>query len=214
MRIILTGDLAVAVDAGNVTEVRFVVYGIVGQGCEGLAVKSIDGKLIPHGEIPERRSLLQERLENKQVSRLYYLTEPGPTGSYGLVLELTDGAKLIIFAGRDRYSTYAARLLFRWMERPLIVLPRMEKAFAGGRDPAVDPPDDLQQRVEGSVIKGVHHFRTPNEHGGEVMDVEFSGGGRLHLAARPLEKLTAKGPLLADIDYEFTEPTRTRIVMP
>lgn len=173
-----------------------------------------DGSLIPQGEHPEPRTRLQERLEGAQVSRLYYLTEPGPTGSYGLVLELTDGAKLIIFAGRDRYSAYSARLLFRWMDRPLIILPRMETAFSGGRDPVADPPDALQQRIEGSVIKGVHHVRTPNEHGGEMMELELSGGGRLHLAARPIEKRTAHGPLLADIEYTYTEPERTRVVMP
>ena len=173
-----------------------------------------DANFLPKGEHPEPRTRLQERLEGQQVSRLFYLTQPGPTGSYGLVLELTDGSKLIIFAGRDRYSQYAARLLFRWMERPFIVLPRMERAFAGGRDPVADPPDDLQQRIEGSVIRGVHHVKTPNPHGGEVLELEFTGGGRLHLAARPLEKLTAEGPLLADIEYDYTEPERSRMVMP
>lgn len=175
-----------------------------------------DGQLLPFpaAEHPEPRTRLQERLEGMQVSQLYYLTEPGPTGSYGLVLELTDGAKLIIFASRDRYSQYSARLLFRWMERPLIVLPHMERAFMGGRDPVADPPDELQQRIEGGVIRGVHHIRTPNERGGEVLEVEFTGGGRLHLAARPIEKLTAEGPLLADIDYAWSEPERTRLVVP
>ena len=173
-----------------------------------------DGQFLPQGEHPEPRTRLQERLEGQQISRLYYLTEPGPTGSYGLALELTDGAKLIIFAGRDRYSQYSARLLFRWLERPLIVLPRMERAFAGGRDTVADPPDDLQQRVEGSLIRGVIHHRTPNVHGGEVLEMEFSDGARLSLSARPLEKATAQGPLLADVEYEYIKPERTRMMMP
>lgn len=177
-------------------------------------VPTHDGTFIPAGEHPEPRTRLQERLEGQQVSRLYYLTQPGPTGSYGLALELTDGAKLIVFAARDRYSAYSARLLFRWMDRPQIVLPRMERAFVGGRDPVADPPDDLQRHIEGSVIRGIHHFRTPDELGGEHMEIEFSGGGRFHLAAHAIERVTAEGPLLADIDYAYAQPERSQIVLP
>lgn len=167
---------------------------------------SRDGQLIPHGEHAEPRTRLQERLEGQQVSRLHYLDQPGPTGSYGLAFEVTTGAKLIVFAGRDRYSQYSARLLFRWMDAPLIVLPRMARAFSGGRarDPEAGPADPLQERVEGGVIRGVVHLRTPTEHGGEQLVLEFGGGGRLHLKARPIETLTADGPLLADVEYEWS----------
>lgn len=174
-----------------------------------------DGQLIPHGEHPEPRTRLQERLEGAQISRVYYLTEPGPTGSYGLALELTDGAKLIIFAGRDRYSQYSARLLFRWLERPTIVLPRMEKAFVQGRsgDAQADLPDSLQQQLEGLVIRGVIHRKEPTGTGGEALSIEFSNGHLLVLVAEVMDKMLADGErLLADIRWHFIREKTTPMI--
>ena len=176
-----------------------------------------DGEFVPHVEAPEPRTHLQERLEGQQLSRLYYLNEPGPTGSFGLAFEWTTGAKLIVWAGRVRGSRYSARLFFRWLDPPLIVLPRMARAFSGGRDrtPEAGTPDDLQRLLEGEVVDHVLHLTTPTVSGGEQIQVAFKGGRSLHLAALPTEKRTPDGRmLLADIDYTVEEPERTRVVMP
>jgi len=168
-------------------------------------------------ERPVPKTLLQERLEGQQISRLHYLDAPGPTGSRGIALELTTGAKLLIFAGRDRNSAFSARLFFRWLAPPLIILPRMARAFSRGRDgdPAAEPPDELQQRVEGAVIHGVLHSTKPTAHRGEQMAVELRGGGRLAFGAEPIMRMTAEGELLAaDLLWSFSEPERARIVMP
>ena len=178
---------------------------------------SPQGDFVPHVERPEPRTALQERLEGQQLSRLYYLMEPGPTGSYGLALELTTGAKLVVWAGRDRNSIFSARLLFRWLEPPLIVLPRMERAFAGGRDgtPEAEAPDELQRLLEGEVVTDVRHFHTPTVAGGEQIEFAFKGGRSFHVAALPVEKRLSDGRLLlADLDWSVEEPERIRIVMP
>jgi len=151
-------------------------------------------------------SRLQERLAGLQVSRLYYLDQLGPTGSPGLALEFTTGAKIIIFAGRDRGSGYTARLFFRWMNRPLIVVPRIQRALSHGRDRDLDdPPDELQQYVEGGVINGVLSTHEKTAKGGEVMGIEFRGGGVLTLWAEPTMKRTRDGAMIADIGYVWSD---------
>mgnify|MGYP001595889365 CR=1 FL=1 len=165
-------------------------------------------------EKPAPATDLQEKLERQQISQLHYLDNVGPTGSRGLVLELTTGARLIVWAGRARGGPFSARLFFRWLPRPLIVLPRMERVFSGGRsrNPLADPPDELQRRVEGSVIHGVLHSKRPTSNQGEQCAIEMVGGGRLALAASPIMKNDEDGDLmLADLVYEWSEQERTHI---
>lgn len=168
-------------------------------------------------EKPTPKTLLEERLEGQQVARLHYLDAVGPSGSRGLALELTTGARLLIFAGRDRNSTYTARLVFRWMPPPLIILPRMANAFSQGRDgdPTAGPPDELQRRVEGAVIHGVLTTTRPTSWGGEQTCFELRGGARLALAAQPIMRMAPEGEvLLADLVWQYSEQERARIVLP
>lgn len=161
---------------------------------------------------------MQERLEGAQISRLYLLDdEPGPTGSFGFAFEFTTGGKLIVWAGRDRFSQFSARLLFRWLEPPLIVLPRMASAFSGGRDrdPTAEPPTELQQRIEGQVIAHILHFKEPTVAGGERIEYVFTDRLSLELAAVPIENLTSGGKrLLAAIDWAIAGPERTTVILP
>ena len=159
-------------------------------------------------------SRLQERLNGQQISRLYWIDEPGPTRSRALAFELTSGARMIVLAARDRNSRYAARLVFRWMHPPQIILPRMARAFSGGRlrDPEAGPPDDLQQAIEGEVISGVRSIRSPAKGGGERLEIECRGGGRLYLEAMVLE--APRRGLLADIGYVWSQPEPPRLVRP
>ena len=167
-------------------------------------------------EKPTPKTRLQEMLEGQQIAFLHYLDTPGPTASRGIALELTTGAKLMIFAARDRNSVFSARLMFRWLNPPLIVLPRMARAFSQGRDgdPSAEPPDDLQRRVEGAVIHGVLHSTKPTRNRGEQCAIELRGGARLAFGAEPIMRMTADGELLAaDLVWSFSEPERSRIVM-
>ena len=178
-----------------------------------------DESLLPwqRAERPAPKTDLQEYLEGQQISRLWYLDDVGPTGSRGLAFELTSGAKLLVWAGRDRTSAFTARLFFRWLPPPRIILPRMARAFSAGRDgdPAAERPDDLQRAVEGQVIRGVLHSRRPTSAGGEQLAIEMTGGAKLALGATPIMRQTAQGDLqLATLDYEWSEPERSRIVLP
>lgn len=179
-----------------------------------------DGHLLPweRGERPEGTgpgpSRLQERISGQQVSRLYYLDQLGPTGSPGMALEFTSGAKLIIFAGRDRGSGYSARLFFRYLKRPLIVLPRMEKAFGYGRTRGLDEPaDELQKAVEGEVVIGAPTCVEKTAQGGEMMTIEFKHGNKLVLWAEPTMKRTPAGAMIADVGYAWAGPERSHILL-
>ena len=162
------------------------------------------------------RTHLQEMLEGQQISRLHFLDQVGPTGSRGLAFELTDGSKLIVWAGRDRYSKFSARLFFRRLPSPLILTPERAAGFSRGRgaDPEAEAPDDLQRHVEGEVIRFVVHHQEPTEKNGEQIELELVGGARLHLKALPMERVRAGETLLADISYEFTRPERTHVIIP
>ena len=184
-------------------------------------MKTFDGDLFPEGGFrPIERSLprthLQEMLEGHQISRLHYLDEVGPTGSRGLAFELTDGSKLVVWAGRDRYSKFSARLFFRRLPPPLILTPERAAGFSRGRaaDPAAGPPDALQRRGEGQMIKFVIHHKEPTEKNGETIEVEFTGGARLSLSALPMERVRRGEKLLADVEWVFTKPERRHVVMP
>ena len=185
-------------------------------------MRTFDGDFIPHGgfgeiERTEPRTYLQERLEGHQIAVLHYLDEVGPTGSRGLAFELTDGSRLIVWAGRDRYSKFSARLFFRRLPPPLILTPERAAGFSRGRaaDPEAGPPDELQRRVEGQMIRFVIHHKEPTLNNGEQIEWEFTGGARLHLSALPMERVRpGEKMLLADIAYEFTRPERTQIIIP
>ena len=184
-------------------------------------MKTFDGDLFPEGGFrPIERRLprthLQEMLEGHQISRVHYLDQVGPTGSRGLAFELTDGSKLIVWAGRDRYSKFSARLFFRRLPPPIILTPDRAAGFSSGRsvDPEAGPPDDLQRHVEGEVIRYVIHHQEPTEANGEQIELELVGGARLHLKALPMERVRPGETLLADIAFEFIRPERTHIVMP
>ena len=183
--------------------------------------KAFDGDFIHEGgfkpiERPAPRTDLQEMLEGHQIAVLHYLDEVGPTGSRGLAFELTDGSRLIVWAGRDRYSKFSARLFFRRLPPPLILTPERAAGFSRGRaaNPEAGPPDELQRRVEGQMIKFVVHHKEPTEKNGEMIEVEFTGGARLRLSALPMERGRAGETLLADVEWVFTKPERTLIVMP
>lgn len=187
------------------------------------------GSFLPaDGARPEQRRRIDERLEGKQVAQVFWVQEDsvdpnaspalhvGPTGSPVCAIELTTGEKWIIMAGRDRDSAYTARILFAWMNRPLIVTPTMARAFSRGRyaNPAGPAPDDWQQRIEGEVIRGVLHTTKPTAWRGEQMGVEFTGGARLVMAAFPCLERHGPGLIIADLDLRWCEPERTLIEMP
>ena len=173
-------------------------------------------------ERPEKRSRLAEAVEGKQVALLTFDDGPGPTGSPLMLLEFTDGSGLVIMAGRDRNSRYAARVLLRTLPAPKIWTPSRERKWRFGHDAAeladtkeTDPAlADLQQRVEGAVIRAVR-FAQPDDSASERMALEFTGGAVLRLTAKVLEKRTRRGDLLtADLLWEFTVPGKTVLVVP
>lgn len=175
-----------------------------------------DGQFIPfgggRGERQELRSRISEFTEGQQVSYLHYLDEPGPTGSRGIALEFTTGARLICWAGRDRNSQFTARLLFRFMDPPKIIVPRVASLLSFGRNVLADPPDELQREIEGEVIVGIRHSRIPTQTGGEQMGIEFKGGKILAMAAVAVSPtLTADGTsaVIADLIWQVIDPSRT-----
>ena len=188
-------------------------------------MKTFDGAFLPgHGkaEHPEKRSRLAEAVEGKQVALLSFDDGPGPTGSPMMLLEFTDGSGLIVMAGRDRNSRYAARVLLRTLPAPKIWTPSRERKWRYGHEAAelaetkeTDPLlADLQQRVEGAVIWGIRS-RQPDDSASEQMALEFKGGAILTLTAKVIEKQTRRGGLLtADLLWEFTVPGKTIMVVP
>ena len=188
-------------------------------------MKTFDGNLLPgegRAERPEKRSRLAEAVEGKQVALLTFDDGPGPTGSPLLLLEFTDGSGLVVMAGRDRNSRYAARVLLRTLPAPKIWTPARARKWRFGHDAAeladtkeTDPAlADLQQRIEGAVVEGIRSTQLEGS-ASERMRVLFRGGAVLTLTAQVLEKRTQRGDLLtADLSWEFTMPERTRIVVP
>ena len=187
-------------------------------------MKTFDGNLLPgegRAERPEKRSRLAEAVEGKQVALLSFDDGPGPTGSPMMLLEFTDGSGLIVMAGRDRNSRYAARVLLRTLPAPKIWTPSRERKWRFGHEAAelaetkeTDPLlADLQQRVEGAMIEGIRS-RQPDDSASEQMAILFKGGAVLTLTAKVLEKRTRTGLLTADLLWEFTAPDRPRMVWP
>ncbi len=188
-----------------------------------------DGVLLPgsggefrSAETPVPHKQLVERLEGRQIAVLHYFDTEGPTGSRGFGLELTNGERWMVFAGRSADSQkYKAVLIWRMLMAPKIWTPARRKHFASGRDadPLLDAPDELQQRVEGQVIRGLRFAENPTSHGGEEQELEFSDGSLLILGARPIQKVIyhkERGSievLTADINWGLTyPPTRPLVV--
>lgn len=164
-------------------------------------------------EKPERLKNLVQALEGKQLSVLHYLTAEGPTGSYSFGLELTDGVRWVVMAGRSTDSKkYRAVLVWRMIPAPRIWTPRKLKHFASGRSAnlTLGPPDELQARLEGQIIKGLRFAENPTSHGGEEQELEFGDGSLLILMARPIRKTIyhkergSLEQLSADIEYALT----------
>ena len=183
---------------------------------------SRDGDFLPPGGFKpiERglpRSYLQEMLEGHQIAMLHFLDDVGPTGSRGLAFELTDGSRLIIWAMRDRYSRFSARLALRRLAPPRILTPEQIAGFSRGRgaDPTAEAPDVLQRHIEGQLIRNCVHDKTPAlRSGGERLILEFSDGSNLILTAVPFEQMRSGKSLLADIQWEYAKPEQTRILLP
>jgi hypothetical protein len=173
-------------------------------------------------EQPEKLKLLVQALEGKQLAVLHYLTAEGPTGSYCFGLEFTDGQRWIVMAGRSEDSKkYKAVLVWRMIPAPQIWTPDRRRHFASGRDadPLLDKPDELQQRLEGLIVRGLRFAENPTSHGGEEQEIEWSDGSLLILMARPIRKTIyhrdrgAVSQLSADIEYALTfPPTKPLIV--
>ncbi len=172
-------------------------------------------------ETPEKLKALVEGLEGKQLAVLHYLPE-GPTGSRGFGFEFTDGERWIVFGGRSADSAkFKAVLVWRKLVAPKIWTPARRKHFASGRDadPLLDPPDELQQRTEGQVIRGLRFAENPTKYSGEEQELELSDGSLLILMARPIQKVIyhkdrgSVEVLTADIEYELTYPPTKPLVV-
>lgn len=193
------------------------------------------GQLLP-ADKPEAPTLLQERLEGRQVARMDYLLSPN--AEWGVGYSLTSGARLAMWATRDDGTgsampgKYRWRIILRWLPPQRIWTRRMGRFFGYGRDdrrygtavrpnvgsdrPA-EPPDDLQRRVEGEVIVGAAPTYEPNAERGEVLVFEFRGGGRLrHDALPPLRgaALPDGMRLRADMAVRWFPPPERRIFVP
>lgn len=172
-----------------------------------------DEAVVPwqQAERPVRREELEQYLEGQQIAVLRYLDAIGPTGSLGIAFELTTGARLLIYAARSGDSKYTAVLAMRWLPRPLIILPRLEKVWRYGmtRELGAEPPDELQKRIEGQVIRGIIQHEDAAGRGGEWISVEFSGREMLHVVAEPALKMLDSGELMvADVVVYYSTPER------
>ena len=159
------------------------------------------GEVLPY-ERPEKPTRLHERLEGRQLSRLQWLLTPDDC--WGIGLELTSGARIILWSMRDGsydvgQSKYRYRLMIRFMAPHQIIPPRGRRYWGYGRDSglrtAVTPhdgpdlgeeaADEIQERFEGDVIVGASPTYEPNEQGCERIEVEFRSGWKLRLDALP-----------------------------
>jgi len=173
-------------------------------------------------ERPEKLKALIQGLEGKQLAVLHYLDTEGPTGSRGFGFEFTDGERWMVFAGRSEDSKkYKAVLVWRKLMAPKIWTPGRRRHFASGRDgdTTIGPPDELQQRLEGLIVRGLRFAENPTTYGGEEQEIEWSDGSLLILAARAIRKVTYhREPgsieiLSADIEYGLTFPPTKPLVL-
>ena len=173
-------------------------------------------------EQPEKLRVLVQALEGKQLAVLHYLTSEGPTGSFNFGFEFTDGQRWIVMAGRSEDSKkYKAVLVWRMIPAPRIWTPGRRRHFASGRDadPLLDTPDELQQRLEGQVIRGLRFAENPTRYGGEEQEIEWKDGALLILMARPIRKTIyhkergSLSQLSADIEWALTFPPTKPVIV-
>lgn len=163
-------------------------------------------------EKPEGTTYLQQRMEGRQVARLTYVETAN--AEQGVAFELTSGARLILWAQRDLDARrYSHRVVFRYMGPVTIWTKSRALHFGRGRDRAAEePPDTLQQHVEGEVIVGCAPTYEPGVGGGEVVVFEFRGGAKLRLTA------CAPGPqgrglgIRATLEHEFIKPPEKTVM--
>ena len=180
-----------------------------------------EGGAFRPAETPEKLKVLVQALEGKQLAVLHYLPT-GPTGSCGFGFELTSGERWMVWAARSGDSKFTAVLSWRMLVKPQIWTPARRRHFASGRDadPLHDQPDELQQRVEGQIIRGLRFAENPTSRGGEEQTLELGDGSCLVLMAVPMNRMIYhKEPgsvdhLMADIAWELTYPPRSPLVMP
>lgn len=153
------------------------------------------------------RTDLQERLEGKIISGVYWLgPEDVPEGWAGAALEMTTSEVLFIFAAPVMELKYQTRLIFRWLEAQRQWSKRMRAIFGEGKDRAT-PKDEVQHKVQGHLVRLVHVERAALPDGGEGCSFEFSDGEGLRLEAHP----SHENPLqCAVLKVEFVpRPPRT-----
>ena len=172
-------------------------------------------------ERPEKLKVLVQALEGKQLAVLHYLPT-GPTGSPGLGFEFTDGERWMVWAARSNDSQkYKAVLAWRMLQKPQIWTPARRKHFASGRDadPLLDKPDELQQWVEGQILRGLRFAENQTRYGGEEHELEWSDGSLLILSARRIRKTVYHADpgaidwMVADIEWALTYPDKKPLVI-
>lgn len=193
-------------------------------------MSGVDGGFLPGSgggfkpaETPVKLRELVEGLEKQQIAVLHYMDAEGPTGSYCLGFEMTSGERWILMASRmvgDSHK-YKAVLVWRKLRSPQVWTPARRKHFASGRDAdaTLGPPDELQQRVEGQVIRGLRFADNPTRYGGEEQEIEFSDGSLLMFSARPISR-TMYDPksgmleyLTADVEWALTYPPTKPLIV-
>lgn len=166
-----------------------------------------DPRLLPI-EMPEKRTLIHERLEGRQISRLQYMMTPLDEWAVGF--EMTSGARTVIWSSRDHANQkYRYRLIIRYIPPQRIWTPKMTRHFGNERKNALipeEPADDLQERVEGQYIEAVRPTYEASPMAGEILFLDFRGGDRLKLEALPGDP---KKKLRADLSAEFIEKPKT-----
>lgn len=138
-------------------------------------------------EVPVRPTVLREMLEGQQIGRLTMLHDPNPFGGRQFGLELTSSARLVFMAvPEQRGSEYRWRLRWTLFEAMKIITPSMVRHFARDRHAlGEDPPNALQQRIEGDIIRGAPSCTDVNEDQGEVIRLEMLSGATVEFHARP-----------------------------
>lgn len=170
-----------------------------------------DVRLLPVDK-PESRTFLEERLEGRQIARLQYLFFP--TEAWGIGLELTSGARLVIWSADNAGGRFAWRLPMRWIPPQKIWTKNMNRHYGTERKYALkveEEADALQARVEGAMIVGAKPTFEPNASRGEVIVLEFRDGDRLKIEALPGN---VKRHCKADMNVELIEAPPKTISMP
>ena len=170
-----------------------------------------DVRLLPVDK-PERRTMLEERLEGRQLARLQYMMTPGNEWGVGLVL--TSGARIFMWAMENFSERYAWRLPMRWIPPQKIWTKGMNRHYGTERKYALkaeEEADALQARVEGQMIVGAKPTYEPNASRGEVLLIEIREGDTLKIEALPGNH---KRQCRADMNVELIEAQPKHISLP